>query len=169
LSSSIFLTCPDCGAECSASSRKCWMCGRLLAAKGTAGVAAGENVFVTTPESSPPRRAQLRVAQPRPTQHAVDNATLAVMSVGLLIVGAGVAHEAPGLGTTYIVIILPALIATFVKRRRRLRSNQTPGWGDTVADFIGGIAIAIGLLIVLPLVAVLALALYCAVANPSFR
>jgi hypothetical protein len=164
LNSSIFLTCPDCGAECSASSRKCWMCGRSLAVKGAAGVAAGENVFAATPEPSPPRR-----AQPRSAEHAVDNATLAVMSVGLLIVGAGVAHEAPGLGTTYILIILPALIATFVKRRRRLRSNQTPGWGDTVADFIGGIAIAIGLLIVLPLVAVLALALYCAVANPSFR
>jgi hypothetical protein len=95
--------------------------------------------------------------------------TLAVMSVGLIVVGAGVSLEAPGMGITYTVILLPALIATFVKRRRRLRSNQTPGWGDTVADFFGGIAIAIGLLIALPVVAVVALALYCAVASASFR
>jgi hypothetical protein len=162
LTDSIFGKCPECGAECSFVARKCWMCGASLVAKGAGGAAVGENIFVArrgASESRPP--------QYREMQASVDNASLAFMALALVIVGCGIAREAPGLGIVYAIVMLPAMLATVVKRSRRIQSHRSAGWGDTIADLFSGIAIGIGILVALPVVAIIAVLIFCAVTASS--
>jgi hypothetical protein len=59
------------------------------------------------------------------------------------------------------------LLAVYVKRQRRLASDRPPGWGDTIVDFFSGVALAIGILVALPVVAIIALMIYCAVISAT--
>jgi TRAP-type uncharacterized transport system fused permease subunit len=144
------------------------MCGKWFGSDDDAAVAPGANVFVATREASGPRPPHV---QPRRREATVDNASLAILALALLLIGCGISLEAPGLAILYTVIMLPALLAVYVKRQRRLASDRSVGWGDTIVDLFSGVALAIGILVALPIVSIIALMIYCAViaaAHKSF-
>ena len=104
----------------------------------------------------------------RPQAEAtVDNASLAILAVALILIGCGISLEAPGLAILYAIIMLPALLVVYVQRRRRLARAGPVGWRDTIVDFFSGVALAIGILVALPVVAIIALMIYCAVMQAS--
>jgi hypothetical protein len=117
-----------------------------------------ENVFVDARGWSD----EGSVERPR-TDATVDNASLAILALALILIGCGIAFEAPGLAILYTFIMLPALLAVYEKRRRRLASDQVVGWGDTIADLFSGVALGIGILVALPVLAFIALLIFCAV------
>ena len=80
-----------------------------------------------------------------------------------LLVGCGISLEARGLAILYTIIMLPALLTVYVKRQRRLASDQPVGWEHTIVDLLSGVALGIGILVALPVVACIALFLFCAV------
>jgi hypothetical protein len=143
------------------------MCGKWFGNEDQAGVAApGDNVFVATPDRSGPSP---RYIAPRHGETTVDNTTLVILALALLLIGGGISLEAPGLAILYAVIMLPALAAVYIKRQRRLASDRPAGWGETIVDFFSGVALAIGILVVLPVVAIIALMIYCAVMMATQR
>jgi hypothetical protein len=138
------------------------MCGRSFTEQAAVRTAPRENAFVATRGSSDEGSVQ------RPQAEAtVDNASLAILAIALILIGCGISLEAPGLAILYTVIMLPALLAVYVKRQRRLASDRPPGWGDTIVDFFSGVALAIGILVALPVVAIIALMIYCAVISAT--
>jgi hypothetical protein len=141
------------------------MCGKWFGSDDDAAVAApGANLFVATRDPSGPSP---RYMQSRGTEATVDNTSLAILALALLLIGCGISLEAPGLAILYTVIMLPALLAVYVKRQRRLASDRPVGWGDTIVDFFSGIALAIGILVALPIVSIIALMIYCAVISAA--
>ncbi len=138
------------------------MCGRSFSAKEDVRAAPRKNVFVAARGSSDEGRVQ------RPQAEAtVDNASLAILAVALILIGCGISLEAPGLAILYAIIMLPALLVVYVQRRRRLARAGPVGWRDTIVDFFSGVALAIGILVALPVVAIIALMIYCAVMQAS--
>jgi hypothetical protein len=142
------------------------MCGGFFGKPDAAGVAPAENVFV-----APRGPSYDRPVQHRQSETTVDNTSLAILALALILIGGGISLEAPGLAILYAVIMLPALLAVYVKRQRRLATKPAVGWGDTIVDLFSGVALAIGILVALPIVSIIALMIYCAVivaAHKSF-
>lgn len=92
-----------------------------------------------------------------------DSASVAILALALILIGCGIALEAPGLGILYTIIMLPAFLTVYVRRQRRFASERGVSWGDTIVDFFSGVALAIGILVALPIVSIIALMIYCAV------
>jgi hypothetical protein len=124
------------------------MCDRSFSTQAAVPAAPSENVFVATRGWSD----EGRVERPR-TEASVDNASLAILALALILIGCGISFEAPGLAILYTMIMVPALLAVYVKRQRRLASDGAVGWGDTITDLFSGAALAIGMLVALPVLA----------------
>jgi hypothetical protein len=142
------------------------MCGRSFATRDGAGAATGENVFVPTRGAPEESRVRFRLGEATVDN---DNASLAILAIAVVLIGCGTSLEAPGLAILYAVVMLPALLAVFVKRRRRLASHSKVGWGETIADLLSGVALAIAILVALPVAAFIALLIFCAVMLASHR
>jgi hypothetical protein len=110
-------------------------------------------------------------AHAKPMPRTNDSSTLIAILVTIVLVGAGIAYEAPGLAIVYAMVVLPAIVATLIKRERRVQSDAMNELGDTIADFLGSLAITFGILLLLPIVAVIAFGIFCAIvlATGSFR
>ena len=142
--SSSFLECPECGAECNPTSRRCWLCEALLdqPAAGARGKRAPKNVVSDEPTSG------------------------VVLSVGMLVVMlfviAGVLFkEAPGLGTLYVMVVTPALAAMSYKMWKQRGSGDAVSFGDMFVQFLSTAAMVFGALIVLSVTVVVATAVVC--------
>jgi len=167
LLSDTFVTCGECGAKCSPISKKCWLCNASLTSQRDVGAEPGDNTFVPARKERSPRAN----FGEQDENKSVDNISVAVLIASLLVIRAGIVYEAPGLGIMFAIIVVPALFAVLVKRERRMQSDHPADWGDTISDFLGAVGVTIGILVLLPVVAVIALLIFCAVmlASGGFR
>jgi hypothetical protein len=101
-------TCWDCGAPNTPGSSECWLCQRR-----------DWNRYpgVRWPPP-PPQRSPL--------------ATIAGLMVGIAIIGLAIAvfREAPGIGIVLVISLIPALLITTVKARRRRQRGEPMSTGE---------------------------------------
>lgn len=167
--SAMFVTCPECGAQCSGSSTVCWICQAPLSGSETAGRESSTSTFVANRDLS---RAASRPSNASATAvEGGDAVALVVLFVAVIAVGAGLALESPGLVIPFAIVATPAALLTMRKHSRRQASQGSVGWADVLADFLGAIATTIGVLILLVVVLFIALAAFCFVmiSSGSFR
>ncbi|HEY2412447.1 MAG TPA: hypothetical protein VGI40_09405 [Pirellulaceae bacterium] len=116
--------CPDCGAPLEGTDSQCWLC-RAQAHGATHDI---------NPYASP------RPIAPLQTQNQFSLATLFLIMT-LVAVAMGALMIAPGLGTFFIVLAVPALIRTVIVGRRRQELGEKPTIGSKILDFIASAAI----------------------------
>src|SRR5579862_5925817 len=97
--SSMFVTCPECGAQCSGSSIVCWLCKAPLSGSKAA------STFVPNRDLS---RAASRPSNASATAvEGGDAVALVVLFVAVIAVGAGLALESPGLVIPFTIVATP--------------------------------------------------------------
>jgi hypothetical protein len=116
--------CPSCGAPLNGTATQCWLC-----REHAEGAASNIN-----PYASPPPLARLPVRNQFSLATLFLIMTLAAVALGALMV-------APGLGTTVIVIAVPALVRSVIAGRRRLEGGETPTIATKIFDFVASAAI----------------------------
>lgn len=159
--SDTFVTCRECGAKCSPIARKCWLCNASLSGQRDVGAEPGDNTFVPAREE---RSAHSNVSE-QEYNRTTDNMFFVALLAIVLLIGAGIALQAPGLAISFGIIVVPAMLAAFVKRERRMQTDRQGDWKDVVGDFLGTllrtVVVTIGILFLLPFALVIALWIYC--------
>ncbi|MFV1965194.1 MAG: hypothetical protein ACC628_07195 [Pirellulaceae bacterium] len=142
-----FKICPECGADGVPSARRCWMCDADLSREPEIVLAE----FVdTTPDYAP-------------AESFFAVATLFVLSAVMLI-GIGLGAQAPGLAVVYVVLVLPALIGSWVRIKRREARVGHTSWSERFVTLAMSGAITLGVLGLLFAALLVALFAFCIVA-----
>lgn len=140
------VTCPHCGAECDARASRCWLC---------YGHVADRNEVVDAELVEPPRDF------PGDAFFAVMSAVLAVL---LLAVAVGAAFSQPGLLVLMAIVVVPALMAVFVRSQRKQRLQGRVGWGERLATFLVSASLMIGILGLVAVGLLVTLFVFCIIA-----
>jgi hypothetical protein len=117
-------TCPDCGAPLEGTATQCWLCRAQ----------PHDSTHDINPYASPQPLTGLAV------KNQFSLATLFLIMT-LVAVAMGALMIAPGLGTFFIVLAVPALVRTVIVGRRRQELGEKPTIGSKILDFIASAAI----------------------------
>jgi len=135
------ILCVDCGTTNDAGAKSCWLCGQALT----------EDAVAISPYPA--------LAVSRPAQF--DAASL-VLIVTVFAVGIGVGAIEPGLLIPYIILAVPALVATHTKANKRRDENLPMSSGEKVLSFFVSAATIFAVIIGVLLAVAIAVGLVCA-------
>lgn len=133
--------CPECGAVQISGRTDCWLCFRRMS-----------DVII----------AELVVL---PKEITPDATTFNLASIFLIItliaVGLGLAASEPGFAVIFVIIVVPALIATVRLVQKRTIHGEQIGVLQKIATFMVSSLAVVGLLLVIAVAAVVALFAVC--------
>lgn len=135
-SGSMQLSCLQCGASNASDSRECWVCHAPLAWEADTSIRA------------------VKVPPALPRDRGTSYLTTTLLVVGVVATMIGLWKEAPGLAILLAVVFAPGLLLTMASSGLRKQQGRPMTGGDKVVRFLYSVAMTIGVLFVLGLVAV---------------
>lgn len=153
VSRSTELLCPQCGASNSWESSKCWVC--------RAPLVWDANVSSTA----------IKVAPPAPKSRTMELLGPALLVVGVVATMIGLAKESPGLAILVALVFAPGLLFTLASAGWRRHQGRAMSAGDKFVRFLFSVAMTVGILVVLGVVAIVAFIvwLFVVCANGDFH
>lgn len=138
VSGSAQLVCPHCGASNSWDAAKCWVCRAPLG---------------WDPDTS---IASVKASQAVAGDWTKDFVAPALLVVGVVATIIGLAKESPGLAILLALVFAPGLLFTLASASWRKHHGRPMSTGDKVVRFLFSVAMTVGILIVVTVVAVVA-------------
>jgi hypothetical protein len=86
---------------------------------------------------------------------------MVLLAVALCVVGLGLYLVAPGFGVLFLIVIAPALIATFVSLDRRGKDTSESTFGESIAFLLGKLFKTVAILFLVIFGIVIAAGVFC--------
>lgn len=149
------LLCSQCGASNSWESSKCWVCRAPLTWDADASVAVAKAPSIA----------------PAPKDRPIDLLAPALLVVGVVATIVGLAKESPGLAILLALVFAPGLLFTLASAGVRKHQGKPMSFGDKLVRFLFSVAMTVGILVVLGVVAIVAFIvwLFVVCANGNFH
>ncbi len=148
------IPCLECGATNMAEARRCWLCSKPIEPLASVEVAK------ETDPDNPFTAYRAPMAEIAPSR-AFQSTTLLVLAVVTLLVLVGIALIDGGAAVGYAIVLVPALLATYVAASRREARGTPLSPGGKVLAFVLSIMAVTGILLLLAVAAAIALFLFC--------
>lgn len=146
--------CPECGAQSSATSARCWICRSDL--KNVQAIVLAEAM---APSIKPQSWAS-------PTIRRANAAMIASLFFVVVVVGIGVGLVEKWLLFPYLIVVIPAWIVFWNAAEAKSLNRKRVGPADIFISFVLSLAGVVGVLILLILALFIAIFAICAATGP---
>ena len=127
----VFQKCAECGAQCGPTAERCWMCNaplsrvsKKLSRPPAQAVDAAPDGSIEWSGSDP------GIVGPK---IQTSSGAMVLLLFAVCIIEIGLWKLAPGFAVLFVIVIVPALIATFVSLDRKNKAGWEPTLGESIA------------------------------------